>query len=327
MNSPNSTTPSPESWTIENLQRMIDGQVPEDFRLDYKSADALPNSKMQPNVRNEKKEEVGRDVTAFANSDGGVIIYGIGEVKQDGRSFPGDFDPVNASDMSTETLVQIIASHSEPTLVGVRVFCVAVAAQEDPSKVCFVVVIPKSDTAHMAKDGRYYFRNENTRGMMRDWQVRDAMNRRKWADVVANVELVDMSAKGGRGQELILTIKNIGVVLVKHFQVEVTLPMFLGNHFLCCNQVNGFKFTSLPEGDCYRWEISNRTEAPLFPEHSITLRHPVDLGRPEHFPDPRAEVRELIQGLRVTVSADDMPRRREVLGLRRSGSQIVIEGR
>src|SRR5690349_16195771 len=55
-----------EPWTIDRVQRMIADGIEESLHLDYKAAGALVK-------RPEKKSEIVKDVTAFANSDGGVI--------------------------------------------------------------------------------------------------------------------------------------------------------------------------------------------------------------------------------------------------------------
>lgn len=316
MNSPNPIVSNPESWTPESLQGMINGQVPEDFRLDYKSADALPNSKMPDKVKNEKKEEIGRDVTAFANSDGGVIIYGIREVAQEGRNIPGHFDPVNASEMSTETLTQIIASHSEPTLVGVRIFSVSVPAQDDPSKVCFVVVIPKGDTAHMAKDGRYYFRNENTRRMMRDWQVRDAMNRRTHPDVTLDMTILEPSYTPGHygKQTFQIAVINVGKVIARNYCGVVHFPMSLNGALIHIDheELSDFHIATVDGLQCFHWAFSNRLADPLFPGRRVTRNVKLTLAPQAKMTNAwnqPMEVPDSIHEIRIALFADEMPSR------------------
>ena len=55
--------------TIEELQRLIDEGIEESLTLDYKSSGALSNSKA--------RAELCKDVSAFANSIGGTILYGM----------------------------------------------------------------------------------------------------------------------------------------------------------------------------------------------------------------------------------------------------------
>jgi predicted HTH transcriptional regulator len=58
--------------TKEDLQRLVDEEVPESLILDYKASPSL--------ARDDKpRDELCKDVSAFANSAGGQIIYGIVE--------------------------------------------------------------------------------------------------------------------------------------------------------------------------------------------------------------------------------------------------------
>ena len=63
----------PETWTEEHLKKLCDGKVPENQRLDYKRELNIDSR--------DARFDVLKDITALANSDGGVIIYGIEEEK------------------------------------------------------------------------------------------------------------------------------------------------------------------------------------------------------------------------------------------------------
>jgi predicted HTH transcriptional regulator len=59
-------------WDEAKLQSYIGNSIEESLTLDYKAADALASS-------DGKKKEITKDVSAMANSAGGLIIYGISE--------------------------------------------------------------------------------------------------------------------------------------------------------------------------------------------------------------------------------------------------------
>ena len=61
------------NWTEGDIQDLIDNQVRENIKLDYKASASL--AKKNDNC----KKELSKDVSAFANSDGGVLIYGVVE--------------------------------------------------------------------------------------------------------------------------------------------------------------------------------------------------------------------------------------------------------
>ena len=64
-------------YSEADITALIHGKAEESIHLDFKAAESLGDS-------NPKKNEIAKDVSAFANSDGGIIIYGISE--QDHRA-------------------------------------------------------------------------------------------------------------------------------------------------------------------------------------------------------------------------------------------------
>lgn len=61
-----------QEYSIEIIESLIANEVEENIHLDYKASGALGK-------KDEKKSEIVKDVSAFANSDGGIIIYGLTE--------------------------------------------------------------------------------------------------------------------------------------------------------------------------------------------------------------------------------------------------------
>ena len=74
---------------IENesdLDNLIINQIEENIHLDYKASGSLAKS-------DGKKDEISRDVSSFANSNGGIIIYGIAEFNEKEKSFVEPYLP------------------------------------------------------------------------------------------------------------------------------------------------------------------------------------------------------------------------------------------
>lgn len=165
----------PEAWTLDRIRGMIAERVPEDLHLDYKAAAALSKEE-------KKRIEISKDVSAFANADGGVIIYGVGEDAVD-DSLPGEIVPVDSKDFTAEWLEQIVTSRIQPRIPGLLIDALEVS----PGQVVYVVHIPKGETAHQASDKRYHKRIVRTTVPMEDYEVRDVMNRKTTPKV--NVEL------------------------------------------------------------------------------------------------------------------------------------------
>ena len=156
--------------TEADLLALISAGVEESAALDYKRADSL-------NKRDDrKKTEITKDVSSFANSAGGVIIYGVAEGSTaDTRHRPESLSPVDRGEHSKEWLDQICAG-IQPPIDGLEIHSIQLSSAQN--HVAYVLVIPASTTAHQATDGRYYQRRNFLAEWMEDYQIRDVMNRR-----------------------------------------------------------------------------------------------------------------------------------------------------
>src|ERR1017187_10745666 len=101
----------PWDWTETDIKELIREQRPEDLSLDYKRSESLDKS---------KKDEIAKDVSAMANSAGGVLVYGLDEQKK--TNGPVVFDGgVDAQKFTIEWLEQVIDSNIQRRIDGVRV--------------------------------------------------------------------------------------------------------------------------------------------------------------------------------------------------------------
>jgi predicted HTH transcriptional regulator len=114
--------------TLAEIQTLIDTQVQESLHLDYKDSRALGR---------DKASEIAKDVSAFANADGGTIIYGVTETNH----VPVEIDDgVDHHRLSHEWLEQIIRSNITPRIEGLRIAPI----RRSTDKSIYAVHIPKS---------------------------------------------------------------------------------------------------------------------------------------------------------------------------------------
>lgn len=174
--------PGPRSE--EDLQALI-GQY-ESIRLDFK-ASALLN---QPTDRVVK--QLTEDVSAFANTEGGVIVIGVRESKSGKRSVAAEVDEgVDPDQMSPERLEQLIASNLSPPVPGLAVRPIALAGDK-AGRLAYVVSVPRGTTAYQARHSLlYYGRSEFAAVPLHDNVIRMLMNRGRYAH--ACIELEAMS--------------------------------------------------------------------------------------------------------------------------------------
>ncbi len=154
-----------KKYTKAHLDYLIRSQAEESIHIEFKAGQALGNT-------DNKKKEISKDVSGMANSDGGIIIYGISERdhKAAGYAF------VDGNVFSKEWLEQVINSKIKRRIPELTIDVVRV--QNKISQSVYIVRIPRSTEApHMASDGRYYKRFNFESVQMAEYEVRDLFNR------------------------------------------------------------------------------------------------------------------------------------------------------
>jgi hypothetical protein len=157
---------NPWEWEESDLEELIATGRQEGLDLDYKESAALDKT-------DGKKNEVSKDVSAFANSAGGTIVYGMVENRHVPTAIDNGYVP---SDITKEWLDQVINSRIQRKIDGVRVNQVQLTKK--PGRVAYVVYIPQSLRApHQAHDKKFYKRYEYQSVPMEEYEVRDVARR------------------------------------------------------------------------------------------------------------------------------------------------------
>lgn len=153
-----------DNYTLDDIQALIDNEVEENIHLDYKDGRALSKD-------DKKRTEITKDVSAFANSDGGIIIYGVSE----NNNKPQDFSPIDGNVYTKEWLEQVIM-RIQRNIKDIKIYPIRIA--NDNSKTIYVVKIPRSnDSPHMADNHHYYKRFNFSSVQMEEYEVRDSFLR------------------------------------------------------------------------------------------------------------------------------------------------------
>lgn len=154
--------------TEDTLRLLITGQWMESSELEFKSADTF----LRPKNPDHLRDELSKDVSSFANSNGGTIFLGIDEVQHQATSLRG----IPPSILDKERLEQLIFSNMSPRILDLHIRPVPLV-QTEPGTFAYVIAVPKGTTAHQARDKRYYRRYNFRAVPMEDYEVRDVMNR------------------------------------------------------------------------------------------------------------------------------------------------------
>jgi hypothetical protein len=159
---------SPESWDEIDLLALISNQREESLGLEFKRANSLE-------LIDKNKTEISKDVSAFANSAGGVIVYGIEESTKPPH-YATALSPIDPGTCSKERLENVINSNINPRIEGLLINPIELRTTH-PGKCAYIVVIPEGSTAHQASDKRYYKRFNFKSEPMEDYEVRQTMSR------------------------------------------------------------------------------------------------------------------------------------------------------
>ena len=140
--------------TSETLVTLVEALIAagarEDDRIDYKQAVELHTP--------QQKLEFAKDVSAFANGGGGVVVFGVRERRAEGQNTgePEAIVPVTGfvADGLERQLLDILDAQIRPRLHGVRI---RIASHE--SGLIVLVCVPRSWTGpHMRADGTFWLR-------------------------------------------------------------------------------------------------------------------------------------------------------------------------
>lgn len=149
--------------TKPDLENLIAEGITESLTLEYKGSPALAKD-------SKSRDELCKDVSAFANSAGGQIIYGIEEDK----NVPTKLDEGADPSITKEWIEQILDLRIQPRIEGLVIKPVQLAKGFG-----FVLTIPQatSRAPHQAPDKKYYKRQNFQSLPMEDYEIRDTLRR------------------------------------------------------------------------------------------------------------------------------------------------------
>lgn len=149
----------------EHLQQLVDGGTDESLTLDYKGSSSLTR-------HSEDSNELCKDVSAFANSAGGQLVYGVEENKKTRKPIKVD-DGVQDIKITRDWITQILNSRVHPRMEGVDIAEIAL-----DGGLGFVITVPPTVIGpHQAPDKKYYKRYGTESVPMDDYEIKDIMKR------------------------------------------------------------------------------------------------------------------------------------------------------
>jgi len=249
-----------EDYTTDDIQSLIDNEVEESIYLDFKEAGALDKS-------DHKKKEISKDVSSFANSDGGIIVYGVREESHKANSFSF----INGNDYTKEWLEQVISSSIQRHIPDLKIYPLRMDGQNE--KTVYLVKIPKSiEAPHLSKDKRFYKRFNFESVMMEEYEIRQLYGRKvKSKLLLAGFSIRRFDPQDNHKANLIFEVQalNHGDISESEYKVNVyfnnldkMLDFSWGAH-----QTN-YDYTIMEDR---KIKISAVGQTPIFPEEKVNV--------------------------------------------------------
>ncbi|MCK8482313.1 helix-turn-helix domain-containing protein [Psychroserpens algicola] len=250
-----------EKYDLEIVQSFIDNEIEESIHIEFKSAGALSKNDL-------KKKEVSKDVSAFANSNGGIIIYGIEEKNHKAS----EFSFINGNEFTKEWLEQIISATVNRNIPDLKIF--PIRKDGDINKTIYVVQIPVSSEApHLARDKRYYKRYNFESVPMEEYEIRQLYGRKiKSKLLLDRTSLTLLKIQDDEDEykfKLEIDVYNDGEKMEENYKVNVYFIDFGTDIRLSQYQQdssNSVNFTRLEDN---RIKASIKGITPIYPNESL----------------------------------------------------------
>ena len=196
---------------IENekdLQELIDHKIEESTTLEYKSLASLDDN-----------SEIAKDISAMANSEGGIIIYGL---KENNNGFPDNIEWTSDKRLK-DKIDQVLSSKINRKIEGCEIK--EIKSKENDEKFIIIIVnVPRSDLApHQASKSsevKKYYRRSNSRVReMEQGEIEDLFFQRKRPKLE-----IELNRCPTRKPSYDIIIHNRGKVLAEKIFIKLLVP-------------------------------------------------------------------------------------------------------
>lgn len=212
-------------WTA--VQGAVDEGRTESLHLDFK----LKHNPSVGAFDKDDRKNLSEALSGFANSEGGVILWGVGTRRQGDGDRAAEVKPILDLRRFMSDLAQLTPEMVSPAVMGVR--HVPILAPGETNAGIALTLIPQSDlTPHMARGPsmqRYYRRTGDTFRPLEHYEVADLFGRRAHPVMDAGFTWgVQIYTKlGGRGEAYLtisLVVRNQGRGLARYPALTLGQP-------------------------------------------------------------------------------------------------------
>ncbi len=246
-----------KSFSQKDIEAIINAKLEESINIEFKAAGALEKT-------DSKRKELSKDVSAMANSDGGVIFYGISEDDHvaSGTSF------IDGREITKEWIEGVITSNIQPRIPDVRI--IPIRFNKEISKSVYAVIITKSTAGpHMYSDKKFYKRHNFQALAMEEYEVRGhyikAPNvRLELGDVTAGIEYLNSEEISFRFG---IALANTGKDVAEKYKLAVWLKTKEDTN-ISFDRDLGYDYMRVTDRGV---KLSTSRMTPIFPNEAIEI--------------------------------------------------------
>ncbi|MBP3766903.1 MAG: ATP-binding protein [Prevotella sp.] len=246
-------------YTEEDLRELISTQAEESVHLDFKSAGAFDK-------KDDKRAEIAKDVSAFANSDGGIIVYGMNEENHVAHSL----SYIDGNVYTKEWVERVINNGIQRRIEGIKIYPIRVDG--DVRKSVYVVSIPRSANApHMCSKRHIYYKRYNFESVpMEEYEVRDLFNRAAIPNlVITGCALIQTKeSEDDMTYDLWANIANDGNQVCESFKLNfyINNPLFCDITYKVLEEKHSHTIISQN-----RLKLSTPSREPIYPGEELNM--------------------------------------------------------
>ena len=259
-----------DEYSFDDVMSLINNNAEESINLDFKASEALDKV-------DGKKKEISKDVSAFANSDGGIIVYGIAEENHKANSVSF----VDGDAYSKEWLEQIINSGIQRRIDGLKIY--PIRKDGDIKQTIYIVKIPYSyDVPHINRDKKYYKRFNFESVPMEEYEVRQLYERKRKSKLLIATYSVDFVENGEYDDDSMCKFRLKIDIVNKGLTVEDSYKL---NFYVNFENVN---FENLQSSNYIAFEWAKHIDHRDYQTLSVGKKYKLSCkGRFPVFPDER----------------------------------------
>lgn len=228
-----------KTLNFDSIQELVQNQINEDLHLDFKTV-------KDPSINRDDRKNLAISLSGFANSDGGLIVWGVDARKNaEGVDVASAVKLIESFSLFKSRLINLVTDAVNPTVDGVDHNFIEL---ENDRGIAITFVPASTSTPHMAKLGedRYYKRSGDSFIRLEHFDLEDMFGRRQKPQLVLEYRVVEFGnphIQKGWKFSIIFSLKNQGRVPAKapYLSLRVHHPFGLNPFGIDGNGNEGLK--------------------------------------------------------------------------------------